>query len=234
MRERVVVHKRARASRFLVGSLTASVFLLAAWIIAANTVLDPILHFVQTLGPVAKGEFADLPAGRATPAVADKPGPTEQQIASTPKQIAAAVTAPPPEPVAPAVTVVEKTSPAPVEAVEPAVPDPVESAPATETKRAEEVEESATPTPIPTGPVVVATAAPTIGGAEISLSSAVVAKALEPTAVDRLGAVVPLPRLRPRVAIIPLPRPRPHFAEDRPAVSDRPIADWEIARHTVY
>lgn len=61
-----------------------------------------------------------------------------------------------------------------------------------------------------TSPVRLASAAPTVGGADIS-DAAVIAKAVEP-AGESLARAAPMPRIRPRTAAIPLPRPRPHFA----------------------
>jgi hypothetical protein len=205
----------------LVRWLAAGVFLLAGWVIAANTVIEPFLHFLRTFAPVAKGEFADFPAGRAILVMPGKRAAIPAAIPQSSKpaltQLAAAEPVILPAIVAP-----------PVAVAEPAAPELAESA-AAEPTPAEDDAAS-----ILTEPVLVATAAPTIGGAEITLSSSVVAKAIEPTAADRADDAVPLPRRRPHTAAIPLPRPRPQFAQERPVVSGRIITDAEIAKHATY
>jgi len=181
MRERVV--RRRRGSR-LVRYSTLSVVLLAAWVLSANTILQPYLT-------------APVPAERV--ATAEKAGEDSGVLASTPA-VLPTLTAPAMPQLAAATHSVT---------TEPMVRDKAGTLPAP-------VAEANSPVvTIVKSQVRLASAAPTVGGADIS-DAAVIAKAVEP-APTAPAAATPMPRERPRIAAIPLPRPRPHLGFARAA-----------------
>lgn len=177
MRDEIVRRKRKRGSR-VVRYLALGVFLLAAWVLSANTILQPYL----APAPAAQQIAADVDAGALPDAAAVLPVLT-----------------------APAMTrLAAATQPA---MAEPSDPTIAEALPGS-TEKANTVVVTASLTP-----VRLASAAPTVGGADIS-DAAVIAKAVEP-ASEAPPKAAPAPRVRPRVAAIPLPRPRPQIAQAR-------------------
>jgi hypothetical protein len=176
MRDRVV--RRKRRSR-LVRYLTLSVVLLAAWVLSANTILQPYLTAPGSVERVATAEKA----GEDTGVLASTPAVLPTLTAPAMPQLAAATHSVTTEPM---VRDKAGTLPAPVEEANSPVVTIVKSQ------------------------VRLASAAPTVGGADIS-DAAVIAKAVEPApAPTAPAAATPMPRERPRIAAIPLPRPRPH------------------------
>ncbi|MEZ5786153.1 MAG: hypothetical protein R3D62_06695 [Xanthobacteraceae bacterium] len=171
----------------MVRYLTLSVILLAAWVLSANTILKPYLaSSVQK--PERIATEAAGPEQEDAGVLASAPAVLPMLKAPAMPQLAAATHSAATEPV------VGDTSgalPAPAEETKlPEITAPVKSQ------------------------VRLASAAPTVGGADIS-DAAVIAKAVEPPTAGT-AAVMPTPRARPRIAVIPLPRPRPGFAHVAP------------------
>lgn len=192
MGDRVVCRKRKRGSR-LVRYLTLSVVLLAAWVLSANTILQPYLAPPMQPAERAATE-AVMQEQEDAGALASAPAVLPMLTAPAMPQLAAATHSATTEPV-----VRDKAGalPAPAEETNlPAVTAPIKSQ------------------------VRLASAAPTVGGADIS-DAAVIAKAVEPTTTAPVAgmppvAAMPTPRARPRIARIPLPRPRPGVAHAAP------------------
>lgn len=207
MRDGVVRRKRRRGSR-LVRVLLLGVILLAGWVLSANTILQPYL------APPAQVAGRDA-TPENTGTLARAPTALPMLTGSAMPQLAAATQ---PATAEPTVRDTAGTLAAPAEATgSPVVTAPLRLASADDT--------NAPVLTAPVNPTRLASAAPTVGGADIS-DAAVIAKAVEPptrmpattpaTETAAPIAVAPMPRKRPRIAAIPLPRARPGSTQATP------------------
>jgi hypothetical protein len=199
MRDRVVRRRRKHGSR-LVRYLSLSVVLLGAWVVSVNTVLTP---FLATPADQAERMAAAEDAG----ALASAPAVLPMLTAPAIPQLAAATQ---PITTVPVTRAAAGTLPAPAEETN----SPAETA--TISAPVKVASADGTIPTVATAPasqsVRLASAAPTVGGADIS-DAVVIAKAVEPPTAKLAPVIAPLPRHRPRFAAVPLPRPRPYAGQ---------------------
>lgn len=209
MRDRVV--RRKRKPRF-VRFLAFGVALLAAWVLSANTILKPyfapsseLAEHVATAADV--GDAGTLASGPVVLPMLTAPAMPQlaaatQPVATEPVTRATAGTLPAPAEVTNNSPADTATTDAPIRlaSADGTIPAIV-TAPASQSTR-------------------LASAAPTVGGADIS-DAAVIAKTEEPSATNLApeglaATAMPIPRHRPRFAAIPVPRRRPNFGPVSP------------------